>query len=478
MFKVISISEEVENFNDSDLENLKVSSGKDAGICYQKDSYFNSSVSDPEKARPRFSRVASTGHHSIADHAQIKVYMENISKMLAIVLNSLQMYNTSEKSGRYTEMTGNSADEKRLYDKWRGLFRKRILEIKPDIDDDALFNLMKKKGHDDVIIKNGVLSNGNMSDNDEVHQDVLAKCKTDTSLPSVKFAQENARYILSVFTRSTCMSYTTSLRQWNYIYDWGTKYIDSYKREGSSFIDIRTGRQSTYFEEQLYNDLVDLTSFIKENLYVEELRDNKDRYFEFLAGLSGHQHPMDDYDLSVFEDDAVSSSFSKDDVLGVTYSVAYQASFVHIAQAERHRTLKYFMRFNPSPLAFRFYVPKMIVGTDLEVEWLSDLESVKDIVPQATLIGVVETGFIGDFILKCKERLCGRAQLEIMEQTKITANRFIEKYKSNYDVSDTFKRYVDILLNDKGELKTKGALNGSCLEGCIWGCSDGLNRLF
>ena len=41
------------------------------------------------------------------------------------------------------------------------------------------------------------------------------------------------------------------------------------------------------------------------------------------------------------------------------------------------------------------------------------------------MVGIIETGHISDFILKCKERLCGRAQLEIMEQIEKTANRFI-----------------------------------------------------
>ena len=73
--------------------------------------------------------------------------------MLAIVLNSLQDYATSEKSGRYTVMTGNSELECDLYEKWLNIFKKRVLEIEPDIDDDALMKLMEKAGHDDVIIE-------------------------------------------------------------------------------------------------------------------------------------------------------------------------------------------------------------------------------------------------------------------------------------------------------------------------------------
>lgn len=118
---VIGLTKEVNSMSKIDLEDEKVFSGKNAGICYQKDGYFNMSVSDPVKAGKRFQRVAGTSHHSISDHAKVEVLFENCSKMLAILLNSLQDYATSEKSGRYTVMTGNSEKETKLYDKWRFL---------------------------------------------------------------------------------------------------------------------------------------------------------------------------------------------------------------------------------------------------------------------------------------------------------------------------------------------------------------------
>ena len=132
---IISVSNETDNFNHNDLEKIKTLSGKNAGICYQKEGFFNTYVSDNEKANKRFAKVANTGHHSIADHVIVEVIFENISKMLAIVLNSLQYYSTSEKSGRYTTMTGNSDKEKELYNKWVIIFQKQILKTYPDIDD-------------------------------------------------------------------------------------------------------------------------------------------------------------------------------------------------------------------------------------------------------------------------------------------------------------------------------------------------------
>lgn len=469
---VISTSKEVDKFTESDLNEAKVFSGKNAGICYMKDDYFNSYVSDNEKALKRFGTVASTNHHSIADHVKVEVLFEGISKMLAIVLNSLQDCAVSEKSGRYTEMRANDQLETELYNKWRGLFKDRILELYPDIDDEILMDRLAKKGYPDVLVVNGTSSN-----TDEKLQDCLLKLKKECqTLASFKLAQENARYILSVFTRSTTMGYTTSLRQWNYIYDWCQKYLNQFKWNGTQF-EYKDDREwsVSYFEIMLYHDLSELSCFIKKNLYVEELRDPKDRCFDFLTQKSGHfNHPMSKY--HVVEPDFImgdTGNISEDDHLGVVYSVSYSASLAHVAQAERHRTLKHYMLFNASDSSyFRFYIPKCIRGTALEKQWLDDLDKVSHLVPQATQVGFIETGHISDFILKCEERLCGRAQLEITEQTEKTAKRFIDAVDSG-NASEVLKCYIDKLRDSNGKVKTKCAMLGGCKEPCKW-CKNGI----
>ena len=65
----------------------------------------------------------------------------------------------------------------------------------------------------------------------------------------------------------------------------------------------------------------------------------------------------------------------------------------------------------------KYYVPPIIKGTKLEEEWLKDISSLEDFYPQGMLVKVNERGTLENFILKCTERLCGAAQLEIMEQT-------------------------------------------------------------
>lgn len=453
-YTVTGITVETEGMTKEQLEQAKIFSGKNAGICYMGDSYFDSTVSDPELAAKRFVGTAKTAHHSIADHVRIEVLLENVSKALAIVLNSLQDYATSEKSGRYTIMSGNSKQEQDLYNKWKDIFRAVVLEREPSIDDSTIEKHLAKHGHDDIIIVNGKLANDNMADDDEVHQQVLAEVKAKyTDYPSIKIAQENARYVLSVFTRSTTMGYSTSLRQWNYIYDWCIKYMNQF--DSDCQIIKATGEEPSYFQKELYYDFESLTKFIKENFYIPELRDTKNRCFEFLTDLSGEiNHPMAKYDSSC-------------DSLGLTYSVSYMASLVHIAQAERHRTLKYFMQFPKTKLDF--FVPPMIRNTVYENYWLKDLESVSSFVPQATLVYIIETGHISDFILKCEERLCGRAQWEIMNQTNITRKKFIANYDS---LNPVCQAYVDkFKTND-----TKCKLLGTCREACRYGANGALKR--
>ena len=74
-----------------------------------------------------------------------------------------------------------------------------------------------------------------------------------------------------------------------------------------------------------------------------------------------------------------------------------------------------------------YFVPPIIADDQALVdEWLADMHIVKGVNPQGELVRINEVGKYSDFILKCKERLCSAAQLEIMNQTKQT----LEKYKA------------------------------------------------
>ena len=213
-----------------DLHNsIRLASGKNAGVCYMKDSYFGSAVVDEEKASKRCSTVWTSGHHSVSGHERVKVLLEGIPKALAMLLNNLQNYDTSEKSGRYTEMRGSSALEQEMYEKWHKKMNEVLAEKLSSIDE-------KKRN---------------------------------------KLAMENARYFLSVFAPSTTMLYTTSVREWNYIVDWIDKYREDYKSKATSDFE-----KKYHFDEQLLESLEWLKDeIVKSILYFPELRDNKQYTF-------------------------------------------------------------------------------------------------------------------------------------------------------------------------------------------------------
>ena len=109
---------------------------------------------------------------------------------------------------------------------------------------------------------------------------------------------------------------------------------------------------------------------------------------------------------------------------GECYSCNYYGTFAQLAQAQRHRTLDYKLELLDNK---EYFIPPIISDKKILVEdWLGDIQSVKDINPQGELVRINEVGKYEDFILKCKERLCSAAQLEIMQQTRKT----LLKYKN------------------------------------------------
>ena len=79
-------------------------SGKSAGICYLPDTMEELLAEPEEKTEKRTNRTLNSGHHSVFAHVHYNLILENIPKILAMILNNEKVYNTSEKSGRYTKM--------------------------------------------------------------------------------------------------------------------------------------------------------------------------------------------------------------------------------------------------------------------------------------------------------------------------------------------------------------------------------------
>ena len=160
-----------------------------------------------------------------------------------MILNNQSVYATSEKSARYTKMQPETDLELQLYEKWKDKIQKLILNKYPDTDDSMLnTKLCKELGIDKCkIIHNNVieLSQDNfkyLEGTDRLLEvnNILDKLKGDKTLPSAKLAQENARYMISVFTPTT-MLYTVSFRQLQKIVDYLNKLVDSCGNNDDTF---------------------------------------------------------------------------------------------------------------------------------------------------------------------------------------------------------------------------------------------------
>ena len=330
-------------------------SGKAAGICYMPDTIETLFNEDKEKTNKRINRTLISGHHSVFDHPMYNLVLIDIPKILAMILNNEGMYTTSEKSARYTKMRL-SEKEKELYEKWIEIYSKEISKVYPNI----------------------------------IEKQIL------------KLAQENARYLISIFTPSTTMEYTVSLRQINYIIHWFEDYIK--QAEDTPFNLMLKPYLKEFIEKINY-------------LYVPELNSNeKERT------------------ISLF------STRQRKEEFGENYCTTYEGTFAQFAQAQRHRTLNYEIEIMENN---KVYVPKIIQENEKLVnEWEKDMKSVIKNFPQGLIININERGTLENFILKCKERLCGAAQLEIMEQTKKTLDKYIENTKeTNNEAYNYLEKY-------------------------------------
>ena len=79
-----------------------------------------------------------------------------------------------------------------------------------------------------------------------------------------------------------------------------------------------------------------------------------------------------------------------------------------------------------------------------------------------------------NFILKCKERLCGRTQLEICNVSEQYMDKFLE---NRHNLSSVNQELLDRNTH-KGKTCTKCLMDGfKCKEVCQWGARRGLTRM-
>ena len=246
-------------------------------------------------------------------------------------------------------------------------------------------------------------------------------------------AQENARYLISVFTPATVMGHTISLEQFSYILHFMQDLVDN-------------------GDETKFNELL--------KPYLKEFIELHSKY-----KVSGINPKSKNRKLCLFSDKV------REDEWGWNYCYSYWASFAQVAQAQRHRTLSY--EIFEASINYReplYFVPPIIRNTELEAEWLEDIKSLSEYFPQGTMVYVNERGTVENFILKCKERLCGCAQLEIAMQTKETLNQYLKNTKeTNWKVYEYLMQYAT------GARCT--FYDYSCAKPCIWGAKNALDRL-
>lgn len=357
-------------------------SGKSAGICYLPETLEKLFSEIPEKTKKRAEGNIESGHHSVFGHPTYNLSLEGIPKILAMVLNNEKMYNASEKSARYTVMEP-SEQERELYKKWIKIYQEKIIEKYPEFDGKRV----------------------------------------------KKLAQENARYLISIFTPATVMEYTVNFGQLNYIINWAKDYI---VKEPDNEFSIKLKK---VFKE-----------FLKAipDLEIEGLDSKiKGRKFSLFAQRENRKEEF-----------------------GENYCTTYLASFAQVAQAQRHRTISYEIALLDKP---QYYIPPIIKNTELEKEWIKDIDSLKENFPQGMLVKVNERGTIENFVLKCTERLCGAAQLEIMEQTQQIMKKYLEAVKNDKDLYNYLIPY------------TKGVRctfpGWKCTSPCIFGGKNAINRI-
>lgn len=340
--------------------------GKIAGVCYDKEGFAHLENEAEEKTLRRVKMTLENGHHSVYDQISIGFNIQNLPKVLAMVLNNEHQYTTSEKSARYTPVVRQDGsiiteDEERLYNKWIEIFKIKIKSMYGNIYNDSKIQ---------------------------------------------KLAQENARYLVTVFM-PTQMIYTTSLRQINYIVSWMKQYIENINPN-----DIFESKLAGYMKEVI-EQLADL-NVLEDGLMRNEKYRSLSMFGKNLDSIEEH--------------------------FGNVYSTVYKGTFAQYAQAHRHRTLDYQMELLKEK---EYFIPPIIQDDPALVsEWLGDMQIVRDITPQGELVTISEMGKYEDFILKCKERLCTAAQLEIMRQTRDTLLKYKEHLEqANSPLAEDIKKY-------------------------------------
>ena len=376
--KLVAATQEIGSDKPINLDTIYddnlILAGKAAGICYMSDTYLSEGIQNKDAALKRANNCLKSGHTSVFEHGHV-TFMIRCSKMVAMILNSTNLYNTSEKSARYTKMEAATNIEKELYDKWNEIFLKLIRAY-----------------------------------------DVASGTQAE------KLAMENARYMLSVDTLTT-LEYTVPFGRALLL---PYMFINTYFKFGEYNFAQKIKEQLDFIGKEIYKELK-----VPEELK-EELEKYKVHDLNSISTGANFNHKnikLDFFGKFVEGNNIFNIVDDAEEYYGDLYTSIYEASFAEVAQAQRHRTLKYsVIMVNDKIRGYKCYVPNIIRNTPYEEMWIKDFNSLIDssIYPQCTLLKVKETGRFEEFVLKCKERLCTRAQYEIFDITRHQMQKFVD----------------------------------------------------
>lgn len=397
------------------------STGVKAAICYKEEKNGRPVTQDMIRQEESLSTLITRGlntiyqdHTTPSEHQIISLEIVDIPKALCMVLNNEKQYTADERSLRYTEVKPSkfiTDQEVELYNKWLNI----------------LNNVIEKKYYDFYRKYN--------------------KTENGTKKAILKLAQENARYMISVFIPTT-ITYTVPWIQINKIITYMQKVINNP-------LDPFEEKLIPYFEDFI-NQCIDLDIAItKDSIYRNLINDNdielKEHLLKKFPQIKTYKDNKDliyqnnkDVDLSLFAKRNPFTGINSTNEYGYNISYNNYESWVCLAQEQRHRTCNLEMII---PEQFNPYIPPIISDNNqLVQEWISDITSVKTLYPEGQLIKVNRCATLKN-ILKyvAQERACERAQLEI---EKVYVNDIIPdvyenlQKQNNETLANNVKPYV------------------------------------
>ena len=320
-------------------------------------------------------------HTTPSEHQFLNIEITGIPKIMCMILNNEKQYTADERSLRYTEVEANeyiTEREKHLYDKW-------LVKLE---------NIIWHKYKDFYM---------------HINKENELRAKRAVH----KIAQENARYMVSVFM-PTSITYSVPWIQINKIISYMERIIDNPSNRLETLL--------VPYLKEFIDECIDKNIAITKASILDVTDQNlevKDKIFKSHPDIKNYSRNNDliyrnnkNVDLSLFANRNQFTAINSPNEYGHTISYNNYETFACLAQEHRHRTLSCEMLL---PEDFTGYILPLIESdTSLITEWINDLHSLRYIYPQGQLVKVNRIAPLKSIIqFVAQERACDMAQLEI-----------------------------------------------------------------